>query len=344
MKNTTVNKDSIHMYELKNANGIEVVLTNYGARIVSVLTPDKKGEFADIALGYNTIDEYLSDNIYSGPIVGRFANRIKDAKFTLDGKEYTLYKNNGDNTLHGGLNGFDKKVWTASQEGNSVKMTYLSPDMEEGYPGNLAVTVVYTLTDKDELKIEYEAETDAATILNLTNHTIWNLKGEGDSTILDHYFMINADEFIPVDKEWIPTGEIASVEGTALDFREGKQIGQDIAIGDPQVENGLGFDHNWNLIKKSEDELSLAGKLWEETTGRLLEIWTTEPGMQFYSGNFLDGTVKGKSGRAYQHRSALIFETQHYPDAPNNPGFPTTVLKPGEVYKQTTIIRFKVKE
>ena len=330
----------IALYILENENGIKIAITNYGARVVSVLMPDKEGHITDIALGYNTIGEYLNDQIYSGPIVGRYANRIKDAHFTIEGKEYDLYKNDGDNTLHGGKEGFDKKIWNAAQDSNSVTMHYLSPDGEEGYPGNLDLTVSYKLTPDNELKIEYAATSDAPTCINLTNHTIWNLKGEGDSTILDHYMMINGDYFTPVDNEWIPTGEILPVEGTPLDFREGKQIGKDINADDEQLKNGLGYDHNW-VLNKTDEEPGLAAKLWEETTGRMLEVYTSEPGMQLYSGNFLDGTVTGKSGRPYLYRSALIFETQHYPDSPNHDNFPSTLLMPGENYHQLTVIKFK---
>jgi aldose 1-epimerase len=337
---TIVDGKPIALYILENENGIKIAITNYGARVVSVLMPDKEGHITDIALGYNTIGEYLNDQIYSGPIVGRYANRIKDAHFTIEGKEYDLYKNDGDNTLHGGKEGFDKKIWNAAQDSNSVTMHYLSPDGEEGYPGNLDLTVSYKLTPDNELKIEYAATSDAPTCINLTNHTIWNLKGEGDSTILDHYMMINGDYFTPVDNEWIPTGEILPVEGTPLDFREGKQIGKDINADDEQLKNGLGYDHNW-VLNKTDEEPGLAAKLWEETTGRMLEVYTSEPGMQLYSGNFLDGTVTGKSGRPYLYRSALIFETQHYPDSPNHDNFPSTLLMPGENYHQLTVIKFK---
>lgn len=341
---TLIDGKSINLYVLENTNGIKVCVTNYGARVVSVITSDKDSNFADIALGYNSIEKYLKDNIYSGPIAGRFANRIKDAKFTLDGKEYNLFKNDGDNTLHGGKKGLDKKIWDAVQEGNSVTMSYLSPDGEEGYPGNLSLTKTYTLTADNELKMEMSATTDAPTVINLCNHTAWNLKGEGDSTILDHYFEIYADAFTPIDKEWIPTGEIAPVEGTPLDFRKGKQIGQDIDAAHEQLINGLGYDHNWVLNKDSAGVLSLAAKLWEQSTGRMIEIYTNEPGMQFYSGNFLNGSVIGKSGRTYPYRSALVFETQHFPDSPNHENFPTTVLRPGEKYYHLVVCKFGLVE
>jgi aldose 1-epimerase len=337
---TIVAGKNVSLYLLENKNGIKVYVTNYGARLVSIQTPDKKGEFADIILGYNTIDEYLKDNIYSGCIVGRFANRIKDGKFSIDTAEYQLFLNDGDNTLHGGKEAFNKKVWDAKQTGNSIELTYLSPDGEEGYPGNLTVSKTLTLTDDNELKIEYKATTDAPTIINLSNHTYWNLKGEGDSTILDHYFQINADSYTPVDSEWIPTGEIAGVDGTPFDFRKGKQVGQDILSENEQLANGKGYDHNWVLNKEKADSLTFAAKLWDGTSGRVLEIYTTEPGLQFYSGNFLDGSVKGKSGEAYQFRSAMIFETQHFPDSPNHDNFPSTVLNPGEEYYHLAVIKF----
>ncbi len=340
---TLVDGKQISLYSLTNENGMTVHLTNYGARIVSVITPDKNGEMADIALGYADIDHYLKkDPMYLGCIAGRFANRIKDAKFTLDDKEYNLNKNDGDNTLHGGKEGLDKKIWNAQQDENTVIFSYLSPDGEEGYPGNLSITVSYTLTENNELHIVYEAETDQPTFINLTNHAYWNLKGEGDSTILDHYFIINADLFTPIDNEWIPSGELTSVIGTPFDFTQGKMIGLDIDKDNEQLKNGLGYDHNWVLNKKNEKELSFAAKLWEESSGRIIEVHTTEPGMQFYSGNFIDGTIVGKAGKPYKYRSGLAFETQHFPDSPNHENFPTTLLKPGEIYNQVTILKFKV--
>lgn len=337
---TIIDGKQIKLFILENENGIKVAITNYGACIVSVVTPDKEGKMADIALGYSSIEKYFDNAMYIGPVIGRFGNRIKDAKFTLDGKEYELFKNDGENTLHGGKEGFNHRVWEATQEGNSVKMTYLSPDGEEGYPGNLSISKTYSLNADNELKLEYKATTDAPTIINLTNHAYWNLKGEGDTTILDHYFMINADSYTPVDNEWIPTGEIASVEGTPFDFRQGKLIGEDINMDNEQLKNGLGYDHNWVLNQETEGELTLAGKLWENTSGRFIEFYTTEPGVQFYSGNFMDGTVKGKSGELYTYRSGLAIETQHFPDSPNQDNFPSTVLRPGENYHQITLLKF----
>ena len=339
---TTIDGKAVHLYTLKNDSGITVYLTNYGARIVGIITPDKNGKLADIALGYPNIADYLKDNMYSGPIVGRFANRIGNAQFMLDDQEYNLSKNEGDNTLHGGKKGIDKHVWDAKQDGNSVTMTYLSPDNEEGYPGNLNMSVTYTLTPDNSLKIEYEAETDKPTVVNLTNHTYLNLRGEGDSTILDQYSQINADYYTPIDNEWIPTGEIAPVAGTPFDFNEAKEIGQDIQADDEQLKNGLGYDHNWVLNKDSVGALTFAAKLWDKKTGRYVKVLTTEPGMQFYCGNFMNGSVVGKSGKPYPYRSACIFEAQHFPDSPNHENFPSTVLRPGEKYKQVTVYKFGV--
>ncbi len=339
---TIIDGKQVKLYTLKSDSGIVVYLCNYGARIVAVQTPDRNGNYADIALGYSNINEYLNDKIYTGCVVGRYANRIKNARFTLEGNEYSLYQNDGKNTLHGGEKALDKKIWDAKQQGNSITFSYLSPDGEEGYPGNLSIKKTYTLVSDYSLKIEYEAETDKPTVINLSNHTYWNLKGEGDSTILDHYFKINADYYTPIDNEWIPSGEIAPVTDTPFDFTEGKKIGSDIDKEDKQLINGLGYDHNWVLNKKPDDTLSFAAKLWEETTGRYIKVFTTEPGFQFYSGNFLNSTITGRSGRPYVYRSALIFETQHFPDSPNHPNFPSTVLQPGEKYKHVTLYKFGI--
>ncbi|MBN2524730.1 MAG: galactose mutarotase [Bacteroidales bacterium] len=339
---TVINNKQVSLYTLKNTNNLTVQLTNYGARVISILTPDKNGTMADIVLGYSDIKSYLKDPIYLGCIVGRYANRINDAKFILDDKEYNLYKNNGGNTLHGGKEGLDKKIWDASQEGNTVIFSYCSPDGEEGYPGNLIIKKSYTLTENNELHIRYDAETDQSTVINLSNHTYWNLKGEGDSTILDHYILINADYYTPIDNEWIPTGELAKVAGSPFDFTSGKKIGSEINLDNEQLTNGQGYDHNWILNKDNANELSLAARLWEETTGRSIEIFTSEPGIQFYSGNFMNGSVSGKSGKPYVYRSGLALETQHFPDSPNHPDFPSTRLDPGESYEHLVIIKFGV--
>lgn len=339
-----IDRKKVELFLLENANGIKVYIISYGARIVSLLAPDKNGNFADIVLGYENIEGYLKDNdpMYLGCIVGRYANRIKDGKFTLEGKEYSLFINNAPNTLHGGEKGFDKKVWDGKQEGNTLTLSYHSPDGEEGYPGNLMVKKIYTLTDDNELKMEYEAETDKTTIVNLSHHSYFNLKGEGDTTILDHYLLGNADYYTPVDSTLIPTGEILAVANTPFDFTKGKQIGRDIGLSDEQLNYGLGYDHNWVLNKDTANTLTFAVKLWEETTGRVLEIFSTEPAFQFYSGNFMDGTFTGKSGKLYKHRSGLAIEPQHFPDSPNQSGFPSTVLKPGEKYKQLSVLKFGV--
>jgi aldose 1-epimerase len=335
-----VDGKKVSLFLLENDNGIKVYITNYGARIVALYTPDRNGQFADIVLGFNNIDDYINDKMYLGCIVGRYANRINKGKFSLEGKEYNLYLNDGNNTLHGGNKGFDKKVWDAHQKGNSLILTYLSPNGEEGYPGNLSVKLTYTLTDNNELRMEYEAETDKTTIINLSHHSYFNLKGEGDTTILDHQLLALADYFTPVNSELIPTGEITPVPGTPFDFNPGKQIGQDIGIADEQLTFGGGYDHNWIINKKTPDTLVLAVILREETSGRVMEILTTEPGFQFYSGNFMDGSVKGKSGKPYYKRSALAIEPQHFPDSPNHPEFPSTVLKPGEKYRQLSVLKF----
>ncbi len=339
---TVINDKAVTLYHLKNSKGLEVYLTNYGARIVALITPDTEGNHADIALGFSNIGSYLTEKMYLGCIVGRFANRIDEAKFTLDGREYNLSKNDGENSLHGGKVGLDKVIWEGNQEANAVTFSYLSPDGEEGYPGNLKLKKTYSLNEKNELIIEYEAETDKNTVINLSNHTYLNLKGEGNKTILDHFVMINADRYTPVDDEWIPTGELALVEGTPFDFRKGKTIGQDIEQDNVQLINGGGYDHNWVLNKDTAKTLTFAGKMWEESTGRYVAFYTTEPGMQFYGGNFMDGSVTGKAGLPYEKRSALIFETQHFPDSPNKENFPSTILRPGELYQQTVIMEFGI--
>jgi aldose 1-epimerase len=339
---TTLDGKSVKLFMLENKNGMKVFVTNYGARIVAVYAPDKNGTISDIALGYSSIKGYLNDNMFLGPTVGRFANRIKAASFKLDGNTYTLNKNDGNNTLHGGFQGFDKRVWAASQDSNTLNLTYLSPDGEEGYPGNLIVKQCITLTPDNEIRIEYDAYTDKPTIINLTNHTYFNLKGDGDTTILDHYIQIVADEYTPVDSEWIPTGEIASVENTPFDFRMGKQVGQDINADNQQLKNGKGYDHNWVVKKDTAGTLSMVAKVWENTSGRQIEYYSTEPGVQFYCGNFMNGTVTGKSGKLYQYRSGLLFEPQHFPDSPNHANFPPTLLNPGEKYHHLMILKFGI--
>jgi len=329
----------VTLFTLKNQNGIQVQITNYGGRIVSIVTPDKDGKLADVAMGYSTVDEYTKDIMNQSGIIGRFGNRICKGKFSLNGDNYTLAINNPPNSLHGGPDGFNRKVWDAEQEGNKLVMNYISPDMEEGYPGELTVKVVYELSENNELSMVYEATTTKPTIVNLTNHTYYNLRGDGDTTILDHTLQMMASFYIPVDSTLIPTGEIASVENTPFDFRAGKMIGKEIKNQNQQLTYGLGYDHNW-VLDKTAGELALALKLSEATTGRVMEIYTTEPGMQFYCGNFMDGTVTGKSGQKYQYRCAVALEPQHFPDSPNRANFPSTVLNPGEKYYHKSVLKF----
>jgi aldose 1-epimerase len=344
-ENDNSDKQSIQVFTLENEAGLRVRLTNYGARILSVLAPDRKGEFADVVLGYNEVDEYreAAECPYFGCVVGRYGNRIARGKFTLDGKEYTLATNNNENHLHGGEKGFDKVIWEAAPVGDgAVKFSYRSQDGEEGYPGNLDVSVTYELTSDNTIRISYHAITDAPTHVNLTNHAYFNLAGEGTGMINGHELMLNASRFTAVDSGLIPTGELHAVEGTVFDFRQTKPIGKDLEEDDEQLRFAGGYDHNWVLDRKG-DGLEQAATVFEPGSGRTLEVWTTEPGIQFYGGNFLDGQLIGKSGRAYSHRSGFCLETQHFPDSPNQPDFPSTVLRPGEVYSTVTEYRFGVR-
>ncbi len=339
---TTINGKSIRLYTLKNANGLEVKITNYGARIVSLVTPDKNGNFEDIVLGYNSIEDYLNDNMYMGCIVGRYANRIDTGTFTLEGKTYNIPTNDGENMLHGGKVGFDQRIWDAEKQGNTVRMTYISPHMEQGFPGKLTTHVSYTLTDTNTLQIKYKATTTKPTVVNLSNHSYFNLDGSGDTTILDHIMTINANYFTPVDSTFIPTGEFKSVEGTPFDFRKGVAIGKRINNDNTQLKYAKGYDHNW-VLQKDSNELSLSVKVYEPNSGRVMKIFTTEPGQQFYSGNFMDGSVIGKYGNPYVYRLGLVLEPQHFPDSPNHPNFPSTILNPGETYTHTDVYEFSVK-
>ncbi len=333
----------VELYTLTNDHGLEVSIINYGGIIVSLKSPDRAGKVGEVTLGFDSLEGYLEKSPYFGCIVGRFANRIARGRFTLEGVEYTLAQNNGPNSLHGGLQGFDKVVWEAepfeNEAGVGLTLKYLSPDGEEGYPGNLSVTVIYTLTNDNELKIDYTAATDQPTVLNLTNHTYFNLAGGGD--ILGHKLMLNADKFTPIDETLIPTGELRPVEGTPLDFRQATPIGARIEQADEQLRLAGGYDHNF-VLDNLAGELILAARVVEPTSDRVLEVYTTEPGIQFYSGNFLDGTITGKGGRVYHKRTGFCLETQHYPDSPNQPDFPSTVLKHGEEYQQMTIFKFGV--
>jgi aldose 1-epimerase len=329
---------AVRIFTLTNKSGVEATITNYGGRVVSLKVPDKKGAMGDVVLGFDSLEGYLNENPYFGALIGRYANRIGHGQFSLDKVLYNVPKNDGDNALHGGLRGFDKVVWTARElPDGGLELTYLSKDGEEGYPGNCKVTVVYHLTDENELKIEYAASTDKDTVVNLTNHSYFNLKGGGD--ILSHMLTLTADHFTPVDGGLIPTGILKAVAGTPFDFRKPTAIGERIEQDDEQLKLGKGYDHNWVLNKRGF-ELSLAARVEEPSTGRLMEVWTTQPGIQFYTGNFLDGTIKGKGGTAYARRSALCLETQHFPDSPNKPRFPPVVLKPGMDFKSTTVYKF----
>jgi aldose 1-epimerase len=337
----TPDGQEVELYTLSNTNGLKARITNYGAILVSLEVPDKNGKLADITLGFDTLEGYIPRHPYFGATVGRYANRIGGAKFKLNGVEYKLAANNGPNHLHGGIKGFDKVVWkvedvTAESETAMLKLSYLSKDGEEGYPGNLACTVTYTLTKDNELKIDYEAETDKATILNLTNHSYWNLAGQGNGDILSHELMLNADKYTPVDEGLIPTGEIKSVKESPMDFTKPMSIGSRIG----QVEGG--YDHNY-VLNSGGGSLTLCAKVYEPTSGRTMEIHTTEPGVQFYTGNFLDGSITGKSGKVYKKHYGFCLETQHFPDSPNKPSFPSVALKPGEKYTTATVHKFYAK-
>jgi len=332
----------VDLYTLRNSKGMEARITTYGGAVVSLTAPDRAGKFADVVLGMDSVDGYRSQTSFLGALIGRYGNRIGHAKFTLDGKTYELPKNDGDNTLHGGPGGFDKKVWTAKPVPGGLELTYVSKDGEEGFPGTLTAHVVYKLTDKNELEINYAATTDKPTVVNLTNHSYWNLAGAGEGDILGNELTINADRFTPVDSGLIPTGELKPVAGTPFDFTKPMAIGTRIDGSDQQLQYGKGYDHNW-VLNKGNGGLTKAAEVYEPKSGRVMQVWTTEPGVQFYTGNFLDGTIHGKDGKTYPHRGALCLETQHYPDSPNKSEFPSTELKPGKTYKTTTIYRFSAR-
>jgi len=343
----TTGGEQIDLYTLSNKKGMEVAITNFGATVVTLKVPDRAGKATDIVLGYDTLDGYEKGTSYFGATVGRYGNRIAGGKFSIDGKTYTLPKNNGENTLHGGIVGFNKKVWKAreiaAKGGESLEMTYLSADGEEGFPGNLSAKVVFTLpADRNELKIDYTATTDKDTVLNLTNHSYFNLAGEGNGDILDHVMTLHAKQFTPVDKGLIPTGELKNVAGTPMDFNNATAIGKRINESDEQLVFGKGYDHNWVLTWAGGSELSIAAEAYDPKSGRRVEVLTTEPGVQFYSGNFLDG-AKGKGHKPYPQRAAFCLETQHFPDSPNHPNFPSTLLKPHAVFHSQTVFRFSAK-
>ncbi len=339
---TTADGIAVEEYTLCNASGMEVKLITFGGILTSIRVPDRGGHFANVALGFDRLAKYEAEHPYFGAITGRYANRIAGGKFSLDGADYELFKQDGVASLHGGEVGFDKRNWAARQFDNGVELSYLSPDGEEGYPGNLNVTVRYSLDDENILRIEYSAATDAPTVLNLTNHSYFNLLGEGEGTIYDHILTLNADSYTPTDARQIPTGEITSVAGTPFDFRVPKTIGPGQRSADPQIIMAKGYDHNFVLIREglSDGELGLAARVYEPRLGRIMEVWTTEPGVQFYAGNVLDTTLVGASGRLYRQSDGLALETQHFPDSPNQPGFPSTVLRPGERFHSATEYRF----
>jgi len=334
---------SVPLYTLVNDNGMTATITPYGGTVVSLTAPDRDGTMSDVVLGFDTLEEYLDHSPFFGCLVGRYGNRIANARFSLDGTEYALAQMGGQHHLHGGWKGFDKRLWDARarerRKGPALRLRYISADGEEGYPGELQVEVVYTLTHDNALEIAYRAETDLATVVNLTNHSYFNLSAGASDTILDHELMIAAETFTPADETLIPTGEIRSVEGTPLDFRTPTAIGARINADDEQIKRGGGYDHNW-VIDGQAGKLRLAACVHEPITGRVMEVYTTEPGMQFYSGNFLPPNLPGKAGRTYPWRGGLCLETQHYPDSPNRPEFPSTVLRPGKTYKTTTVYKF----
>jgi aldose 1-epimerase len=334
------------LFTLTNPNGLVAKITNYGCIVTELHVPDRDGKFADIVLGFDNLDDYIKDTPYFGAVVGRYGNRIAKSKFTLNGKEYSLAVNDGQNHLHGGLKGFDKVIWDAqamnTKDGPALKLTYLSVDGEEGYPGNLLCTVIYTLTNKNELKISYEAETDKPTPINLTHHSYFNLASHDAGDILAHEIMIDADRTTPVDEGLIPTGQIAPVKGTPMDFKKPTPIGARIDQQDQQLRFGRGYDHNW-VLNNNNGELALACSVYEPTTGRVMDLYTTEPGLQFYSGNFLDGSNIGKGGAVYNLRNGFCLETQHFPDSPNRPEFPSVILQPGQKYKHVTAYRFSAR-
>jgi aldose 1-epimerase len=339
----------VEIYTLTNAKGLKARIMTYGATVVSLETPDKAGNLADIVLGFDSVAEYEKGSPYFGCIVGRYANRIGGAKFSLDGKEYTLAKNDGENTLHGGKAGFDKVVWAAEivqqKKGPALKFTYTSKDGEEGYPGALSCAVTYALTDNNRLRIQYEATADKKTVCNLTHHSYFNLSGAGNGDILKHHLEILADKFTPVNTSLIPTGELKDLTGSPLDFRTSTAIGARIDADDEQLKLGKGYDHNY-VLRPSKDPkkpLRKAASAHDPASGRTMEVFTTEPGLQFYTGNFLDGKLTGKGGKVYPHRGAFCLEAQKFPDSPNKPTFPTATLEPGQTYKQVTIYAFGMK-
>ena len=343
---TTSDSIAVDKYTLKNQKGMQISIITIGGIITSWTAPDKNNQYQDIVLGYNTLEPYETKSVFFGALIGRYGNRIAKGKFSIDGVEYTLATNDGANHLHGGVKGFDKVVWTAAEETTdstaSIVLTYLGKDLEEGYPGNLKTTVTYTLTNNNELLVDYEATTDKKTIVNLTQHSYFNLSGDFSKTILDHELTINADKLVPVDATLIPTGKLTDVTNTPFDFRVAKTIGKDINVKDEQLARGEGYDHCWVLNNQNEG-VRLVSTAYEKESGRLLEVFSDEPGIQLYTGNFLDGTLPSKQGGVYAHRTGFCLETQHYPDSPNQKDFPSVVLNPGDTYKSKTSFKFLVK-
>ena len=342
----TADGQEVQLFTLTNKNGVEAKITNFGGIVVSLKTPDRKGQLADIVLGYDDVKGYEGDTAFFGALIGRYGNRIAKGQFTLNGKTYQIPLNDGPNALHGGPNAFNKKVWTpkdvSTHSTPMLQLTYLSKDGENGFPGNLNVQVTYSLTSNNELRIDYAATTDKDTVLNLTNHSYFNLKGAGEGDILQHEVRLNANKFTPVDATLIPTGELKNVQGTPFDFRKSTAIGARIDADDQQLKYGWGYDHNWVLNGMGAGQLVIAARVHEPTTGRVIEVLTDQPGVQFYTGNHMDGTVHGKGGKLYPKRGGLCLETQHYPDSPNHPAFPSTTLKAGEKFHSTTIYKFGV--
>ena len=337
---------AIDKYVMTNKNGMEVSVISYGGRIVSLKVPDKNGKLENVTLGFDNIEDYVSENPFFGALVGRYGNRIAKGNFNIDDTQYTLVTNNGENHLHGGTVGFDKIVWAVQPiEGadeSKLELRYVSKDGEEGYPGNLEVTVLYTLNNKNELKVDYTAITDKPTVVNLTQHSYFNLSGDFSKDILNHEVTLHADSFIPVDDGLIPTGEIKGVEGTPFDFTQAKAIGRDIDMENQQLKRGGGYDHCW-VLNGEKGKLRQVASAYDPASGRLMEVLTTEPAIQFYTGNFLDGSLQNPKGGSYGHRSGFCLETQHYPDSPNQPEFPSTRLNPGETYNTTTVFKFSAK-
>ena len=343
--NAEVDGKQVSLYTVQEGD-LTMQVTNFGARVVTLWTPDKAGNQEDVVLGYNNLDNYVNNpgERFLGAVVGPYANRIANGTYTIGEETYNFPQNNNGQTLHGGLKGLDMVVWDVDTvTANSIVLSYLRPDGQDGMPGNLKIVMTYTLTPENEFRVDYLAETDKATHVNISHHSFFNLKGEGKGTINDHVLYINASKTTPVDAVLIPTGEIVEVEGTPFDFREPKAIGQDVNVENEQLKNGAGYDHNWVLDRQTENELELAASVWEPASGRYMEVWTDQPALQFYGGNFFDGTTSGKYGRTLNYRESIALETQKYPDTPNNPHFPSTLLNPGEKYTHVCVYKFSTK-